>query len=278
MIETKHPKNIVLGVSPLGEAWLEVRWKLQQLQGPVQGKDPDFPFALGLFYDSVKPRYRFRKDLDASHAPLELLPYIVRHQFWTDDGVWPVLQLGPGVATVNFTKPYDWASFRKEAQFLLEHLLRAYAGKLPQTESITLRYQNRDPFDFLEHDIIAFLSTNLNTTIGLPKGVPGAFASKPFPTNLILRVSYNLVDPIGQATIIVSTGVKASRADLPSSPEAERVAMWQVEIAAQGTEAPTIADLPAVMKWLDSAHTAVHEWFFSLIDGKLFQEYGGKNR
>jgi uncharacterized protein (TIGR04255 family) len=278
MSKTMHPTDISLDVSPLGEAWLEVRWKLQAMKLPGQAQDPDFPFALGPFYKLVGSKYKYRKDLDASRAPLDIFPYVVRHQFWVAESVWPVLQLGPGVATVNFTKPYTWSTFRTEAQFLIEKLVDAYNGALPPTESITLRYQNFEKFDFLSLDILSFLSSGLNTEFRLPRNVPGAFASKPFPTGLNLQVEFELADPPGKATIMIRTGARGHQSGEQSSPETQRVAVWQFDLASRAETVPALADLSSVMKWLDSAHTAIHEWFFSFVDGKLLSRYGGKKK
>lgn len=278
MSKTKHPTDISLQVSPLGEAWLELRWQMQSMKLLGQAQDPDFPFALGPFYKLVSHKYVCRKDLEASRAPIDLFPHVVRHQFWSAEGVWPVLQFGPGVATVNFTKPYNWAMLRAESQFLLENLLEAYNGSLPPTDSITLRYQNLEDFDFSSKDITSFLASELNTELRLPKDVPGLFAAKPFPTGMNLQVEFELAQPPGTATIVISTGSRSPHPGGPSSPDVQRVAIWQFEVTARAGKAPALTDPPSVLKWLDSAHSAIHEWFLSFIDGKLLSRYGGKGK
>ncbi len=278
MSKTKYPTDMTLDVSPLGEAWLEVRWQLQPVKLTGQAQDPDFPFALGPFYKLVSGKYQHRKDLEVSRAPIDLFPYVVRHQFWTGEAVWPVIQLGPGVATVNFTRPYNWAVFRAESQFLIEKLLEAYNGFLPPTESITLRYQNFEKFDYSSMDITSFLSSELNTVFQLPKNVPGTFAKKAFPTGMNLQTEFELFDPPGSATIVISTGAQGKQPGAQASAENQRAVIWQFDVASRVENAPALTDLPSVLKWLDSAHAAIHEWFFSFVDGKLLSHYGGKHK
>lgn len=48
------PADIKLKERPLAEAWLEMRWQLQPIKPPHVMVDPDFAFALGAFYNSVR--------------------------------------------------------------------------------------------------------------------------------------------------------------------------------------------------------------------------------
>lgn len=270
------PLDIKLAEPPLAEAWLEIRWRMQPTGIPGQAQDPDFPFALGVFYNAVRDRYTHRQDLPASQIPLFLLPFVVRHQFWSAQSIWPILQLGPGVATVNFTLPYSWASLRSEAVFLRNKLLEAYGSKLAPCESITLRYLNAEPYDFSKDDVLSFLRSNLNTDVHFPQRIPNGFVSNAHPSNGSFQVAFNLITPPGTATIGLATGARdiPARAGPPVNPT--NVVMWQLEVASQGEQAPQLSDGPHFEEWLDLAHQVVHEWFFSLIEGKLMTKYKGK--
>jgi hypothetical protein len=46
-MQTHFPPDTKLAAPPLGEAWLEVRWRLKEVGPPRLLQDPDFPFALG---------------------------------------------------------------------------------------------------------------------------------------------------------------------------------------------------------------------------------------
>jgi uncharacterized protein (TIGR04255 family) len=188
----------------------------------------------------------------------------------------PVLQLGPGVATVNFTRPYTWDTFKTEALYLRSMLVAAYAEAVPQLDSVTLRYLNAEPFELPEHNVLEFLLSDLNTTIVFPKHVPGQFASMSTPTSLNLRATFDLSIPKGTGTLILATGTRPTTpvAGIPNNPT--KVVTWQLEVASGGSDVPDIKDETFLSHWLDQAHSAIHEWFFSFIEGHLFQRYSGK--
>jgi hypothetical protein len=85
------PTDIDLKRSPLAEAWLEIRWKLEPVGPPQIMRDPGFPFALGTFYRGVKERFSYQEPLPASQTPLEMLPHVVRYRFRPGEGQWPLL-------------------------------------------------------------------------------------------------------------------------------------------------------------------------------------------
>jgi len=113
--------NIQLQNSPLLEAWLEIRWQLvsSKVANPDLLIDPMYRFAIGNFYSGVKHEFPLAEPLPASQAPEGLLPHIPQTRFRPEKDGSPLLQLGPGVATVNFIKqPYSWHAFKEKALFL----------------------------------------------------------------------------------------------------------------------------------------------------------------
>ena len=278
MRQTHYPRDIVLHSPPLGEAWLEIRWQMQQSGFPGQAQDANFPFALGLFYEAVRDKYPHKRDLDSSRAPPDLLPHIVRHQFWKGDYKWPVLQLGPGIATVNFTRPYSWSFLKEEALYLREKLQNAYNGALPHGRLITLRYLNAEPFDFIENDILEFLSTKLNTKLKLPTYMPGDFSLKSFPKNLNIQVSYELIEPKGTASVMIATGAREIPPKAGPPENLVNSTLWQIDVSSENYDVPNLADAECYSEWLDSAHLVIHEWFFSFTDGELYAKYKKEQR
>lgn len=275
-MQTRFPPDTKLAAPPLGEAWLELRWHLKEVGLPGLLQDPDYPFALGAFFSAVRSRYPHKTDLEASRAPLEMLPHVLRHQFWSGEGKWPVLQLGPGVASVNFTQPYSWGVFKTEALYLRSKLLEAYSGKFPQLDIVILRYLNAEPFNFSEHNVLEFLRSGLNTTLILPKYVPGEFASKVIPTSLNLRATFDLSAPKGTGALTLATGARSLTPTLGVPENPTNVTIWQLEVASGGADAPDMPSEFGFSRWLDQAHAAIHEWFFSFIEGKLYDKYSSK--
>jgi uncharacterized protein (TIGR04255 family) len=258
----KFPSDIQLLNSPLIEAWLEVRWELtQNPSGMIV--DPKYPYALGVFFDSIRDTFGYSEELPASQAPEGILPYVVQHRFrGTKDG-WPLIQIGPGVATVNFVEPYKWSTFQQTALFLGEKLLKAYDSQL-RIQAVYLRFRNGHRYAYSTKNILDFLKDNLNTTFSLPENIISQ-TSDPFPKQLHIAIQYGLDEPpgIGQITI-GSAQIKPDNADL---------VLWELEVNSQYETAPDIENKEAFCKWLDDAHRVLHEWFLSLIEGTLLEEY-----
>jgi uncharacterized protein (TIGR04255 family) len=270
------PADIELAANPLVEAWLEIRWELEPGKIPGSMVDRGFQFALGTFFHSVKDRFGYRKELPASQAPLEMVPYAVRYQFRASEGGWPILQLGSGVATVNYTSPYTWDDFKGDALYLRSRLLEAYSDTELKTRRVALRYRNAEPFDHSSNDLLDFLSENLNVSIELPAHIPGSVSATAAPASANVILTFNLLEPAGIGTLQLATGLKKESNDEGTDHHEQReVLMWQLEVASEDNDAPGLDNAEEFARWLESAHAVVHEWFFSLIEGPLRRKYDG---
>ncbi len=261
------PADINLKNPPLAEAWLEIRWKLEQF-GPVPNllRDPAFPFALGILNNKIKGRLSFRKDLAASTAPQDMLPYVVRHQYRPEEDGWPIIQLGPGVATTNFTSPYTWNDFKELSLFLRSVLEEAYQEGGIDISGVILRYRNAHDCNYDSENLFTFLKDNLNTSIELPPYIPGFPGSKEIPTSSNIVFTFDLKNPVSTGTLRLSTGTR--------NKDQSKVVISQLEIASGGSDVPDFADENSFGDWLDAAHRVIHEWFFASINGPLKVLYG----
>jgi len=269
------PTDIELKRSPLAEAWLEIRWKLEPVGHPQIMRDPGFPFALGAFYREVKERFSYQEPLPASQTPLEMLPHVVRYRFRPGEGQWPLLQLGPGVASVNFTETYTWEQFREDALYLRSVLSEAYSDSELDTDVLILRYRNVEPFEYSSNDLLQFMKENLNTSFNPPSHIPGFAGSKNMPTSANIVLAYDLNQPKGTGTLRITTGTSTQSDPETGQQQEVEVLVTQLEVASGGDDAPRIADPDEFSQWLDATHGVAHEWFFSLIEGALFEEYAG---
>ena len=270
------PLEIKLESNPLLEAWLEIRWQLEPGVAPGLKRDAGFPFALAAFYASVRDRFGYREDLDASHAPQGVLPYVVRHRFRSGENEWPLLQLGPGVGTVNFTSPYTWDDFKETALYLRRILLDAYTETELKTQTVTLRYRNGIPFEYHSSDLLSYLKHNLNTSIGLPVHIPGLGNSMTWPTGMNFVLSFDLSEPRGTGTLRFATAVRRQKSPESSQETESEMLIWQLEVESGGDDAPELSKEDEFAQWLISAHNVIHEWFFSLIQGPLYRLYRGE--
>jgi uncharacterized protein (TIGR04255 family) len=268
------PPDIELKNVPLLEAWLEIRWRLQSMGKPGLLRDPDFPFALGVFYQEIRDEFGYKKDLEASRAPEELFPYVVRHRFQPARGEWPVLQLGPGVATVNYTKDYTWKSFREKAQYLRDKLLKAYGEEGLEFESINLRYRNAEAFDSASSNLLRFLEQQLNVSVQLPPHIPGSIGTSKGPSRANLELTYGLHESIGRGKLKFATSTYRGRTQEENQEEVKNETLiWELSVYSKDNNAFDMMNPKTFIGWLDSAHGVIHDWFFSLIEGNLRDKY-----
>ncbi len=276
------PEDIKLNSRPLVEAWLDIRWQLEPLtpqqqptipQQPQFMKDPGFPFAVGNFFQSVKDQFGQTDPLPAAALPQDI-PYVVHHQFRPGKDKWPLLQLGPGVATVNFTDPYSWSMFREKALYLRSKLVEAYGDIQLKAQAVTLQYRNAIPFEFSSGHLLEFLKKDLNTSIKLPAYVPGDVGSTEEPTGSIIALTFNLKEPKGQGTIGFATA--STKEKDPKTDQETELVVFDLSVSSTVDNAPNLYDENKFALWLVSAHAVIHEWFFSFIEGPLFQKYMNK--
>lgn len=89
--------------APLQEAIFEIRWELEV--DPMTGQliDPGFQLAQGKLRDIAKSKFPvFNRKLPHGFHE-QMFPNQVVNQYWAAKETWPVIQLGPGIFTVNDT-------------------------------------------------------------------------------------------------------------------------------------------------------------------------------
>lgn len=267
------PREVYLEKNSLVEAWLDVRWELEESNIPNFLVDKTFPFALGVFFEKVRDRYPFIEELDASKAPEGMTPHIPHYRFRVKQGGWPLLQLGPGLATLNFTKSYNWNEFKKESLYLQSQLLSAYKIKGLNINSLSLTYRNTYPCESSLGHFQEFLAEKLNSKISLPKYIPGKASEIQSPVAANLFFNYKLVDPPSMGILRIATGV--SKEDEVLIDQKIEVIIWEFVIKSRSNELPNFMDKESFSNWLEKAHSIIHEWFLSSIEGSIFAEFKG---
>jgi uncharacterized protein (TIGR04255 family) len=114
---------------PLIEAILEVR------RGQDGQPDPAYPLIVGRLYERLRSEYPAIEDLPIVAVPAEIWVHQVRHRFRKTKDGWPLVQVGPGVLTVNETDGYRWRDFSERAKALLPLLHETHPK--PETIQIT---------------------------------------------------------------------------------------------------------------------------------------------
>ena len=257
---------------PLIEAILEIKWEIKKL-GPDTFEDEGYKLASGRLFDKISKKFGYIKNLPITIIPEELTGYSVRHQFRASENGWPLVQLGPGIATVNFTPPYTWKMFKGTVRFFVPQLSAAYKGVVPgdpdyqlRLNRVMLRYVNAVEFDWPSDNALEFLSNKLHTNFNLPPKITETDIVSGSPNSLNLQIGYPISEPKGQCIIRLATG----------SVRQENGLIWELMFLASGKDAPQLTNIDGFMAWVDNAHDVVERWFFSLIEGDLHKQFKGE--
>lgn len=251
-----------LANKPLIEALLELKWGLLEL-GPGALQDPVYPLFIGRFAEQLKATYPHIEALPAVQIPDEITGHIVKYRFRKQPGGYPLVQAGPGVASINFNEHYDWDSFLPAATDFYDRLVSAY-GSCPNLSSILLRYINAVEVDIDKQNVIDFVSAKLHTSLALPKEITESEVIDGLPQGLMLTVPYRINSPKSIAILRIASGQKH---DKPA-------VVWEVNIQSLPESVPQTKT--EFSNWLIAAHDVVEHWFFTLIAGDLEKMFGDK--
>lgn len=249
---------------PLVEAILEFRWVLSAQQGPGIQTDPHYRLLLGRFSERAQTDYPFHEPLPTSQIPDGMVAHIVQHRFRVSEGAWPLVQIGPGIITVNDTAGYTWTDFQKRCERAVSQLFDAHPARADfRVQDLTLRYIDAVAFDFNTESIFAFLQGKMKTTVALPDSLFNDTKVRQNPSAFNWQASFIHDDPGGIVTIRFATG---QRENTPSL-------IWETLVQSTGEHLPTLPDQFA--QWLDAAHDITDDWFFKLIEGELERRFSG---
>ncbi|OGV65070.1 MAG: hypothetical protein A3K19_20460 [Lentisphaerae bacterium RIFOXYB12_FULL_65_16] len=252
-----------LKYKPLVEAILEVRWAVQRTpQG--MALDPHYKLLPGRLFDRISGEYPVHEELPTAGFPDEIIGQVVQHRFRVASNAWPLIQVGPGVFTVNETADYTWADFRARCVAAVASLFDAYPKREDlKVQRLMLRYIDAEDFDHSSLDCLGFLKEKMKIDVSLPAALfRDGVESRPVSLNL--HTSFASQSPKGTVNVRFATGQR----------EGKRVLLWETMVqSASPDELPVMPD--AFQSWVDAAHGITHRWFMTLIDGELKRKYSG---
>lgn len=259
----------ILKNKPLLEAIFELRWELQEIQdninkmGPDIGLDPQYQILIGRIYDRINKEYPFYEKLPSAKMPEEISGYIVQQRFRINKDKWPLIQLGPGIITLNDTDNYSWMDFENRIRELIDNLYEAYpdAEKNLSFNKIQLRYIDSVNFDYENNNLFEFLKENMKVFIKLPNSLFEGEQINSIPIGSDLRFSYTLNQPKGTINLRFVLGTRKD----------EKALIWETTIVAVEKDVPQTKE--DIIIWANEAHKLSHDWFFKIIKGELEKRF-----
>ncbi len=252
----------ILKNKPLVEAIFEVKWELQEL---AQGMriDPHYKILIGRIYDRVKNEYPFHEQLPTATMPDEITGYVVQHRFRKDKDKWPLIQMGPGIITLNDTEGYIWEDLESRIRNLLDVIYEAY----PDSESnlkingLLLRYIDAVDFNYEKEILFDFLKKKLKVSIQIHEGLFKETGVNYLPLNVDLRLTFPSIKPKGVAHLRFVRGKRKNVDAL----------IWETMVQSSGDDVPNNKE--EIVAWVENAHLLTDDWFFKMIEGELLGRF-----
>lgn len=247
-----------LANKPLVEAIFELRWGLDG--PPGMAVDPYYQMLIGQLYSAVKEGYPFWERLPTAEVPEGMAPYTPHHRFRVASDQWPLVQIGPGILTVNDTEGYDWNTFLPRCASVIDTLFAIYPDAKDRLRifEISLRYIDAD--NLLGSSAIDFLK-GLKVSVGVPEALFAAGRIGSESLGMGLSLAYPALQPKGVFQVSFNQGRKNDQDAM----------IWETQVLSRGTDAPHQPE--EIKAWLAAAHDTTHDWFFRQIDGDLLEKY-----
>ncbi|MDD4051816.1 MAG: TIGR04255 family protein [candidate division Zixibacteria bacterium] len=247
---------------PLVEAIFELRWQMPENSTGVF-VDPHYKLLVGRLFDRVRGDYPHHEPLPSATMPDEFVAYIVQHRFRKAKDCWPLIQIGPGVITLNDTAGYQWPDFKDR----INRLLEAIFGIVPDLEAVfkpnrlLLRYIDAVELPSEGGNVFDFLREKLKTTIHIDDRLFKDTGVQSEPLLFDVRVSFLTSKPTGIAHLRFARGEKSGKDAL----------IWETQVESSGTDLPTSKE--AIELWSIDARALTHDWFFKMIEGDLRKRF-----
>jgi len=250
---------------PLVEAIVEIRWLLPDQGIPGIAVDPYYRLLLGRFSERVEKDYPAHEALQTASIPDGMVPHVVQHRFRAAKDSWPLVQLGPGIMTVNDTAGYKWEGFQEKCEKALDQLFEAHpSSENFKIQDIVLRYIDAVAFNLDEENIFKFLREKMKIGLALPDNLFADTKISKNPSSFNWQASFSIKEPEGMITMRFANGVKDDQSSL----------IWETIVHSSGTQIPKLPD--GFSRWLHSAHNVTDDWFFKLIEGELERGFSGE--
>lgn len=237
---------------------LELRWRLQK---SGDGSDPHHRLLLARLFDKLHEDFPIHEQLPTANIPDEMADHVVQHRFRKTTNGWPLVQVGPGILTLNETDGYTWGNFKERSIRILGTLFEAHPAPSDlDIEHIVLRYVDAVSLSQTDSALV-FLKQRMKIDISLPSELFESSKIPSKPVFLALDTMFESNEPKGVVQLRFATVDGANGPQL----------IWETTVQAKGSDVPDMPhDFP---KWIDNAHQITGDWFFKLIDGELLKRF-----
>ncbi|OGN64091.1 MAG: hypothetical protein A3E80_04595 [Chlamydiae bacterium RIFCSPHIGHO2_12_FULL_49_9] len=250
---------------PMVEAIFELRWEMEQNQQTGTLRDVAYPMMYGQLYELMKKEFPAVEDLSSIHTHPEMAPFTPRHRMRKEANGYPLIQVGPGILTMNHAKGYSWSAFQALTLRLVEAVSILYPRKSRPLVFLKceVRYVNALFFDIAKENPLAFLQDKLHIGIHLDEEIFAKNSLSQIPNAVGLNLIYPLQKPLGHLGISVNLG------------QADQKPAYVLQTLIQSFGETVPLDAKAFSPWLDQAHDVAENCFQSFCKGALMNRFCG---
>lgn len=240
--------------APLQEVIFEVRWALKPAPDGTL-LDDGYDLAPGRLSTIIENFFPIYKKVLLPDIPDFLFRFQPQHQYWKGDNVWPVIQLGPGIMTINCTdEHYDWENgFRDLIGNAVGWLLQAYKSEL-KFRYTSLKYIdaiNLAEYGGQENDWQNFINANFNFAYINEFNTRGV--QKQIQVNQVFQMEDG-----SDLQIQIADGKVMD----------EKAIIWQTAVMKKGDFSSQ-----SLLEWADKAHATTHELFQEMVKPDLYARF-----
>ncbi len=261
-------KRRTLKNAPLVEAIFELRWELYEELPTGERIDPYYKVLIGGIFNKLREEYGYSEPLGTADVPERFCPYVVQHRFRESKDEWPLIQIGPGVITLNEAAGYTWKDFQERVCRLVDALFETHSKPEELTiDQLVLRYINGIEFDYEEKDVFGFLGEQMKTKLGMYGELFEGTRVDRTPRGLDFRATFASALPKGLINFRVARGTRTK-----DGVQADAL-IWETIIQSSRDDLPDIERRGYIPDWLEDAHNLAEDWFFKIIEGDLERRF-----
>ena len=245
---------------PLLEAIFELHWQSKDDSAELNAA---YPLWLGSFYNAVKSRYVFHEPLAGYGLPNDLVGNVICNRFRAADGEWPLVQLGPQIATLNDVHGYSWDdTFYPGIVDLIDVIQKTHplADHIGLTK-LALRYIDAVDIDIPGLDVVGFIKKHFGIGLGMN---PDLFLDSSLggsPLSADIAIEFPCASPKGSLKLRFSNGNGNQASTL----------IWETLFVSEFDKL-AISD-EGITSWAQQAHDRTSGSFFNLIDQDLSRRF-----
>jgi len=259
--------DFVYTKAPLIEVILELHWSLKSLgSAPNAAIDPYYDLFRETFLEKSKNDLPFVEELVPSEVPIEFISDQPHLRLRPNQSGWPLIQIGPGIMTVNIVPPYNgWSEFRRFISTALDLLFSSYpvAEKTLAPNRVHLRYIDALGEQYGMDRYTDFVSSHLCAPMPVSPEILDGVVADPKTITYAIDSRFKVKSPEDStARIRISPGKTRGRDAV--------ILEFHCDAGLKGG----FQSKDVLMAWYDQAHEMLHTLFDKTVSSDVKKNFG----